>query len=275
VLGKRDSQNISILGGSSEQRTMSSLCHHNVITNVIINDDKIATFATFLCKFCEKKFSSRQCKSRHELKYCKLKFANKDIIIESLHDERVELKGLIENMLVEMSDLKKQVKENTKKTIIKNNKINIDNTTNIQINNFGSENLDYITDKVWKRLMSMPISGIANLVKYKHFDPKHPENHNIRITNKKLKFGEIVKNNKWELQNKKDILELLTDFTILDFKNYREDNENKLDETTILKLDKMEEINENTNRKQRQIERVELVVLNESKIMEKNKEIII
>jgi len=211
VLGKRDSQNISILGGSSEQRTMSSLCHHNVITNVIINDDKIATFATFLCKFCEKKFSSRQCKSRHELKYCKLKFANKDIIIESLHDERVELKGLIENMLVEMSDLKKQVKENTKKTIIKNNKINIDNTTNIQINNFGSENLDYITDKVWKRLMSMPISGIANLVKYKHFDPKHPENHNIRITNKKLKFGEIVKNNKWELQNKDETINDLID----------------------------------------------------------------
>ena len=39
-----------------------------------------------------------------------------------------------------------------------------------------------------------------------HFNKELPENHNIRITNKKLKFAEVKKNNKWLLQHKKKTL---------------------------------------------------------------------
>ena len=38
---------------------------------------------------------------------------------------------------------------------------------NIQINNYGSENIDYITDKVFKKLLQKPISAITKLIELK------------------------------------------------------------------------------------------------------------
>ena len=55
----------------------------------------------------------------------------------------------------------------------------------IQINAFGNENYDYLFDEN-QRLKQMLIKKDAfmqNLIEAVHFDEKHPENHNIMITN--------------------------------------------------------------------------------------------
>ena len=66
----------------------------------------------------------------------------------------------------------------------------IDNRTNnnitININTFGDENIDYIDDKAWLSYINRCYKSIPYLLERIHFDPKHPENHNIRTTNKKL-----------------------------------------------------------------------------------------
>ena len=54
------------------------------------------------------------------------------------------------------------------------------------------------------------VDGICNLIAKKHFDPEHPENHNIRKMNKKDNFLEIYKDNNWNTKNYKDGLDYIT-----------------------------------------------------------------
>ena len=51
-----------------------------------------------------------------------------------------------------------------------------------------------------------------------HFNPEHPENHNIKIPNKKQKFALIQRNGKWEYRDKKHVIENIVDnsYNILD-----------------------------------------------------------
>ena len=86
---------------------------------------------------------------------------------------------------------------------------NSHNTTNnmtnniININNYGDENTKYITsDYILKLLKNRPAKAIPELIKYTHFNDAHPENHNIKITNKKEPYIKVRKNDKWELQDK-------------------------------------------------------------------------
>ena len=57
-----------------------------------------------------------------------------------------------------------------------------------------------------------------------HFNPKHPENHNIKITNKKLPYASVMDSNrKWKLIDRKDAIEkmIASSYEMLD-DTYRE-----------------------------------------------------
>ena len=107
---------------------------------------------------------------------------------------------------------------------------NITNYNNIVINNFGKENIDYITDSMLKKMLKQGSKSIPSLIKEIHFNPDHPENHNVRINNKKLKFAEIRENNKWKYKHKKAVLDDLVDFGYVTLEEFKENNKTKLDE---------------------------------------------
>ena len=44
-----------------------------------------------------------------------------------------------------------------------------------------------------------------------HFNPNHPENHNIKISNKKQKYANVYNLGNWEFKNKKDVIENIVD----------------------------------------------------------------
>ena len=98
-----------------------------------------------------------------------------------------------------------------------NNNTNSNNTNNItnniiNINNYGDEDTKYITsDYILKLLKTKPAKVIPELIKYTHFNTEHPENQNIKITNKKEPYIKVRKNDKWELQNKEDTINDLID----------------------------------------------------------------
>ena len=109
-----------------------------------------------------------------------------------------------------------------KQTIEKQTNIN-NNTTNniININCFGNENLDYITDKVIIHCMNQIYGSIPLLIEKIHFDPEHPENYNIQIPNKKLPHAKIMNRKKeWQVVNKNDAIDSMIDngYNILDEK---------------------------------------------------------
>ena len=223
---------------------MSTQCQHSVKKCQHKNVDK--KINRFECRYCHKLFSSRQSKSRHEKKFCK----------EAKKDDKMEIisiKNKIDDLLTKLENIKTGVNINHVNT-------NVNTKFNIQVNNFGNENIDYITDKIYKKLLNHPLSAIPKMIEFIYFNPKHPENHNIRITNRNNKFAEIKRNNKWILKHKKEVIDDLTDNGFLTFEEYKDLNEDKLNQLLVNRFNKISNFYE--NHKDKINEEVELTVLN-------------
>ena len=169
------------------------------------------------CSYCCKEFSRIDNLNRH-LKTCKMK--------NNVLSENKELRETVEKLLIECSEMKNLLKNTTtsteKSTVPQhsisdnNNNTNSLNTTNnnntIIINNYGEEDTKYITsDFILKLLKNKPFKAIPEMIKHTHFNKEHPENQNIRITNKKEPYVKIRKDNKWELQDRKNTITDLID----------------------------------------------------------------
>jgi len=143
------------------------------------------------CPYCYKTFSRSDSLARH---YGRCKIKKKES--ENDKQEIKELKEMVEKLLTDTNG-------NTNITSNSHNTTN--NMTNniININNYGDEDTKYITsDYIMKLLKNRPAKAIPELIKYTHFNEAHPENHNIKITNKKEPYIKVRKNDKWELQDK-------------------------------------------------------------------------
>lgn len=195
----------------------------------------------FKCRYCNKIFTRKNNLNYHIKNRCKLK--------KNINDELNKMKKEIEEL---------KIKNNIINNTIKNNQINSNN--NIIINNFGSENTEYITDDMLKNLLLQGSNSIPSLIKQIHFNPNHPENHNIRIKNKKLKYAEIRENNEWKYKHKKAVLDDLVDFGYVTLEEFKDNNETKLDKLLIKGFKRM--MNSYESNKKQIINDIELEVLN-------------
>jgi len=191
---------------------LNSKKHKN---NIIINESLIIEKKkNFICDKCNKQLKSKQNLEYHilhcrgvlsllECSKCNKKF-NKSIT-RYVHEKKCT----------------KQQSSIILNTNITNNitNIGIQNNTNnnisIIVNNFGNEKFDYFTKnpdfiQFMNNCIENKVDGICNLIAKKHFDPEHPENHNIRKMNKKDNFLEIYKDNNWNTKNYKDGLDYIT-----------------------------------------------------------------
>ena len=137
---------------------------------------------------CGKSFKYRSGISRHH-RQCSTEPVKDKKFIRTLLEEN-EMNMLRAQIAILMEQNTK-LQENNARTTNNNttNNITQNNTQNIYItvNNFGKENIEYITDKDICRLISMaPSKTIPKIIQMIHFDPEHPENHNVKMTNKKL-----------------------------------------------------------------------------------------
>ena len=198
----------------------------------------------FLCHFCGSQFSSYAHKRRHELHRCKEISSIKDKKIKSLEKEKKKLEKQIEKMIDKVGI--------------------VNNTTNniIVVNNYGKENTDYLTVDKIKKLLNRPYDSVQELIKMLHFDVDHPENHNVKITNKKEPYALVWNDPIWELRKKKSVVKDLVDkgYMMIDnthdnigkpLKKYINFQDNFEDDTTAIK----EKIEEET----------EIVIINETK----------
>ena len=167
------------------------------------------------CYYCCKEFSRIDNLNRH-LKTCKIKKENEKETnkieknkIEILEKHNTELLKAVEKLLIECS--------NNNKTTNNNNNHHNTNSNNtihntININNYGEEDTKYITRQfIVDLLKNKPFKAIPEMIKHTYFNKEHPENQNIRITNKKEPYVKIMKDNKWELQDRKNTITDLID----------------------------------------------------------------
>ena len=165
----------------------------------------------FQCNYCQKELSKNSNLHRH-LKICK---AKKQVVDnnQTLNDLQKQIDSL---------SLKVDKKKAAKTNITNNNNCNNVNNTNIniQLNGFGEENLDYITPEYIYALAQGPSLAIPKLLKKIHFNPEHPENMNVKLTNKKLPLMNVYNDaqKKWIFKDKKDTITTMVEqgYSIID-----------------------------------------------------------
>jgi ribosomal protein L37AE/L43A len=216
---------------------------HNV--NSTVNSTVNSKSNNHICKHCKKTFTTRQGKSIHIKKYCSVVKSNDELSINKnimeqnkiLKENNDKLTLQVEQLINKMALLKTK---NISKISNKTNNINKGIVNNIVINNYGSENIDYITFNKFVKLLETPLSAISKLIELKHFNEKHPENHNIKITNIHDKFAKIYKDKKWLVSNKKDIIQDLVENGYADFEEFKDLNEEELTNKIKERYGKME-----------------------------------
>ena len=152
----------------------------------------------FQCQYCNKSFRTKANMRRHELHRCK-SVNNENIVlkIERIAKVKEKMRKQFEKEKNKLYNQIEMLIEKAGDTTITNN--------NIQLNNFGEEDTSYITNKMLEKMIVYPGSMISELLSLTHFHKDHPENKNLKITNKKDKYIKVYKNDKWKL-DKRDIV---------------------------------------------------------------------
>lgn len=242
---KPDKNNIPIhqirvkYGFSKKMKSKPQICKKVNLENKVVNPEytsgEKSTKNRNTCEFCGKIFASKQGKYKHKKKHCKSKMSFDYIdIIESVENQETytnnsknnmnqtsetnminELKEIIKNKDKIIDKMMNQLEKMLEKIGNNNN-----NTIHINLNNYGKEDISYLSNCHFEKLLNSPFTSIPKLINNIHFNNSHPENMNVRITNKKLPYAEVYKDDGWKIQDKKEtIKELVNDkIDILDDK---------------------------------------------------------
>jgi len=206
----------------------------------------------FLCD-CGKAYQHKQGLSRHKKDCHKMEGIQKNYL-----NEMATLEARHES---EKAELQKQIDDLKETKVVHHT--NIENQTNIHINVYGHENLDYFHDKFIREMIKNPYESIPCIIKNLHFHRDHPENHNVKISNRKLPYASVYKGNKWELVQKKKTIEELMEkgYDMMDDRHKNVD----LSERNIEKFQEFQEKYKNNDNQFRRIyQETELCVLNGS-----------
>ena len=201
-------------------------------------------------------------------KITKIETNDNEVDMDKLQRENMELLIERENLLNKIKNLKEENKklEIDKSAMTKQidsliNKVgnNTNNVYNIfQLNEYGKEDISYISDNYFEDILNNPDYSITELVKHIHFNPEHPENMNIKITNKNKPYASIYNNKGWKIVDRKEIIYDLVrkGFTII---------KDKVINEPMLCDKKYQMFKKNTNRKTKEILRnTDILVMNNS-----------
>ena len=211
----------------------------------------------FECHFCHKILANQPSKSRH-IKRCKIKKVQEQInIFETSNEEVKNIEKPNNNQTTNITkhtnngNIYYNITNNHNNTRILTNNNNFKNMTCEEylqiestegINDFGKEDTSYISEDIKRDIVAN--HKMVTYTTLKHFNPEHPENHNIRMNNNST--YKVAKNGKWTSEHR-DVVhsrifnQCVNDFAVFAHENlYPTYNEQDADEhrSTILKYDK-------------------------------------
>jgi len=190
----------------------------------------------FKCNFCDKEYKHIQSRWKHEQK-CKLQYNNEK---EILRKENLELKKELKEMKNQIMDLMNKTCKIHPKTLQKiNNQLNNCNITNINIVQFGKEDiLNTLTRKEKLKILNNGYQSFNKLIEYVHFNNKYPQFKNIAITNLKdnIAYKYQPDDNKFIACKKDELLEDLMDIRTIDLEEILNEN---IDTISNLKVSKL------------------------------------
>lgn len=233
---------------TSKTSKMAHKMTHKWNTNGIQNK-YIKKIKKYECVFCQKCFARNSSLRRHEQRFCKYKYDKYAIEIQNLKKEIQELKNANNSFFHHTT--------NTMHNFHNTNNI----TNNITLQTYGNEEIKYIAQELLQSFQTNPYESIPRLVGLIHFNPDHPENHNVRWMNVNKNYLKIYeKDDGWTSKNKKDVLRdlndqayfavdteydptstCLNDFQKKKYEQFRHEYDNGI-EKTIKKLEKTTEL---------------------------------
>jgi len=217
------------------------------INNKIILLEPSNIVSPLQCKYCYKTFSRTDTLKKHIANNCKIKKNNNvtketididpmketnDIIIKKLLEEmQTQMATICQNytkLEEENMELKQELSKKAPEKVITNNTtindspIAVNSTVNsnntVVINNtniivpFGKENLnELVSDAACTYILSRGLSAITELIKYVHFNNKHPKYHNCYISNARDNHAIIYNGSNWSLVDAIDVIKVLVE----------------------------------------------------------------
>jgi len=170
---------------------------------------------------CGKTFFHKSGLSRHQKK-CSQHSKIEEELSKELEDTIQTHEKEKEEMQREINELKQQLKTPRTVNNHSHNKIDTQNVVNINVRAFGDENLDYVSEQFILKCIGQIYNSIPALLEHIHFNKDHPENHNVKIKNKKLPQASIVtgkgKERKWKTVTRDHAIDHMIDrgYNILD-----------------------------------------------------------
>jgi hypothetical protein len=154
---------------------------------------------TYMCKHCQM--------TRKTYKGIKMHLQSHQTIRQQHHHISKPLESDVEALRREIQELRQQINSTqttTTTTTINNINNGVINNNKITINAFGKENLAYIQNnpnvqRFVTDCIKQTAQGVCEYMVRKHFNPLHPENHNLRKMNKKDEFIEYFDGSSWKI----------------------------------------------------------------------------
>lgn len=144
----------------------------------------------FKCKHCSKLFATSSNRVRHERHACKSADSPASLtasVLEKLHEVQEELKSL-------------------KRDTLRPN-ITFINNNNITLNAFEYEKFDHIKSNKMFLTRCLMYKNMTGLLEKMYFDDTHPENHNVKVPNKKQPYIQYYDGDGWKYEQKDDVLD--------------------------------------------------------------------
>jgi hypothetical protein len=90
------------------------------------------------------------------------------------------------------------------------NQTNIDkqlNMDNVKVVKFGNEDISYISDDIYQTILGKGYKSVEEFVDHTHFNPDHPENHNIYIADIKNNYVLLYDGLQWNIKDRDEAIE--------------------------------------------------------------------
>lgn len=164
------------------------------------------------CPYCKKEFTRHDNLTRHIEQRCTVRKRtdkHKEELYQLLVKQMKEIKD-------EISVLKKKDRSlyiNKQQNIqnIQNNINNLQNYINndIKLVAFGKEDLNEISDEVYKKILNCGFDSVPKLIEYIHFNKNKPEYHNVYIPNMQNNYAMVYNGTRWKLEPRDEIINRL------------------------------------------------------------------